>query len=682
MSVNVAPMRGPDGRAHYTLGVIEDISQRKRLEQDLRESEERYRLFAESATEGVLVHDFHTVLDVSGRFAEMFGYQPADLIGTSLRDWPILIEPADLSGALDLGKAGQVIHSELACVRRDGTPMALEYSAKDISYRGKIVRIVIARDITELKRNEQRLSELNEQLEQQAEERARQLYASRARLRAFFENSPDRMTLQRATADGRFVYEDINPTLERVYGMRRQDVIGRALEDVLGPETARIPLHYLRECLRTGASQRWVGQRTWQGETRTIDVMAVLVPGETDGGDRFIITTARDITEREQLEAQLRQAQKMEAVGQLTGGVAHDFNNLLTAVVSSLELIRAKSAEERVRRLADTAMRAAMRGGQLTHQLLSFSRRQNLRPTVVDLSVLLRETEALLRRAAGETIAVSFDSAPALWPCEVDPAQFEAAVMNLVVNARDAMPKGGRMELAARNATVGAAEAGLDLPVGDYVVLAVSDTGSGMSRDVLAHAFEPFFTTKEVGKGSGLGLSMVHGFARQSGGSVRIDSEPGRGTTVWLYLPKAWASAPDAAGSDHGLESLPRSSGTVLVVEDNEDLRNAIVDVLRSLNYRVFVASTGPQALEVIRHGENVDLLLSDIVMPAGMSGIELARQARRLLPSIKVLLTSGYTGEAFLEAGQEFPFLAKPYRPSELGRRIDELLKPLSLPA
>jgi signal transduction histidine kinase/CheY-like chemotaxis protein len=431
--------------------------------------------------------------------------------------------------------------------------------------------------------------------------------------------------------------------------------------------------------LRTGAPQRYVAQRTMAGLTRTVDVMVVLVPGETDGGDRFIITSARDITEREQLEAQLRQAQKMEAVGQLTGGVAHDFNNLLTAVVSSLELIRSKTAEERTRRLADVALRAAMRGGQLTHQLLSFSRRQNLRPTVVDLDALLRETEALLRRAVGETIELSFETAPDLWPSEVDSAQFEAAVMNLVVNARDAMPKGGRLVLATANATIGATERGLDLTLGDYVVLTVRDTGEGMARDVLAHAFEPFFTTKEIGKGSGLGLSMVHGFARQSGGTVRIESEPSVGTTVRLYLPRAEATPLGVQNPDHGLGTLARSSGTVLVVEDNEDVLHATVDVLRALNYKVFVASTGPQALEVIRRGETVDLLLSDIVMPAGMTGIELAHQARQLRPSVRVLLTSGYSAEAFLAPGQEpeFPFLAKPYRPSDLGRRVSELLKP-----
>jgi PAS domain S-box-containing protein len=486
-------------------------------------------------------------------------------------------------------------------------------------------------------------------------------------------------TALRATADGRFLYEDINPTCERAYGIRREETIGRTVEDVIGPEAARVPFHFFRECLRTGAPQRYVAQRTMAGLTRTVDVMVVLVPGETDGGDRFIITSARDITERELLEAQLRQAQKMEAVGQLTGGVAHDFNNLLTAVVSSLELIRSKTAEERTRRLADVALRAAMRGGQLTHQLLSFSRRQNLRPTVVDLDALLGETEALLRRAVGETIELSFETAPDLWPSEVDSAQFEAAVMNLVVNARDAMPKGGGLVLATANATIGATERGLDLTLGDYVVLTVRDTGEGMPREVLAHAFEPFFTTKEIGKGSGLGLSMVHGFARQSGGTVRIESELGVGTTVRLYLPRADATPLGVQNPDHGLGTLARSSGTVLVVEDNEDVLHATVDVLRALNYKVFVASTGPEALEVIRRGETVDLLLSDIVMPAGMTGIELAHEARQLRPSVRVLLTSGYSAEAFLAPGQEpeFPFLAKPYRPSDLGRRVSELLKP-----
>jgi PAS domain S-box-containing protein len=680
LHVRICPIRGD------LIGVyLRNIDVQKRAGTDLRASEERLRIASQAAQLGYWERDLVTnELRSSDQCKANYGLPPE----------AELTYPA-VFAAIHPEYREQMREASRRSVQ-EGTPYECEYpitwpdgSTHWISVRGQCMvaedgtplrNVGVTLDITERKRTERALQELNEQLERQVEERARQLYASQARLRAFFENSPDRLTLQRATADGRFLYEDINPTCERAYGIRREETIGRTVEDVIGAEAARVPFHFFRECLRTGMPQRYVVQRTMAGQTRTVDVMAVLVPGETDGGDRFIITSARDITEREQLEAQLRQAQKMEAVGQLTGGVAHDFNNLLTAVVSSLELIQTKTAEDRTRRLADVALRAAMRGGQLTHQLLSFSRRQNLRPTVVDVNTLLRETDTLLRRAVGETIEVSFETAPDLWPSEVDSAQFEAAVMNLVVNARDAMPKGGQLVLATGNATIGAAGGGLDLPVGDYVVLTVRDTGDGMPREVLAHAFEPFFTTKEIGKGSGLGLSMVHGFARQSGGTVRIESEPGVGTTVRLYLPRAEATLPGVHKTDNDLGNPARSSGTVLVVEDNEDVLHATVDVLRALNHKVFVASTGPQALEVIRRGEAVDLLLSDVVMPAGMSGIELAHQARQLRPSIRVLLTSGYSAEAFLEPGQEpeFPFLAKPYRPGELGRRVSELLKPV----
>ncbi|MEO8715824.1 MAG: ATP-binding protein, partial [Acetobacteraceae bacterium] len=377
-----------------------------------------------------------------------------------------------------------------------------------------------------------------------------------------------------------------------------------------------------------------------------------------------------DLTERADLEEQLRQAQKMEAVGQLTGGVAHDFNNLLTAVISSLELIQRRSTEEKVQALSRTALRAALRGAELTSQLLAFSRRQTLRPSVVDVAALLAETAELLRRTVGEAIEVVVEAAPGLWLTKVDAAQFQTAVMNLVVNARDAMGAPGRVLLGAENVRI---EAG-DPPAGDYVLVRVSDPGSGMTPEVLAHAFEPFFTTKPVGKGSGLGLSMVHGFVTQSGGAIRIESLPGAGTTVRLLLPRVDGAQPTRPGTDAPMtgEDTP---ARILYVEDDADVRAAGTEVLRTLGHTVLVACDGAQALAVLHRGAEIDLLLSDVVMPGGLNGAELAVQARRLRPGLPVLLTSGYAAAALGDASEAYAFIAKPFDAASLSRALRPLL-------
>src|SRR6185437_15961469 len=291
ISVRGRCLYAEDGTPLRDIGVTLDITARRRLEQDLRESEERYRLFAEAALEGVVVHDFERILDVSRRFAEMFGYRPEELIGQPVAVLESMVPPEEVAQARRRVATQHTAFNEMACLRRDGTPFTIEYAARHLTYRDRAVRLAIARDITERKRHEAALQRVNETLERQIEERARQLSASRARLRAFFDNSPDWLTLQRATADGRFVYVDLNPTCEAAYGLPRERVIGRRLEEVLGEEAAQVPLHHLREALRTGAPQRYVAHRTMAGRTRAIDVMFVLVPGAAgsrakDGGGR------------------------------------------------------------------------------------------------------------------------------------------------------------------------------------------------------------------------------------------------------------------------------------------------------------------------------------------------------------------------------------------------------------
>jgi signal transduction histidine kinase/streptogramin lyase len=381
--------------------------------------------------------------------------------------------------------------------------------------------------------------------------------------------------------------------------------------------------------------------------------------------------------ERERLRAQLQQAQKMEAVGQLTGGLAHDFNNLLTVIVASLELISYDlDADDPSQECVTEALEAANRGAALTHRLLAFSRKQTLHPRQVNLQTMVSGLGDLLRRTLGETIDIEMASDPDLWVCEVDPTQVETALLNLAVNARHAMPQGGHLTITTTNVFHSAAQAPLngEMEPGEYVLLAVKDTGTGMPPEVLSQVFDPFFTTKEVGKGSGLGLSMVYGFVTQSGGHVDIDSTEGEGTTVKLYFPRSEADAPDASSqatvsAEHGKGEL------ILLVEDDSAVRAMTVMMLGRLGYQTLAADTGQAALEALEDTEaNVALLLTDIVLPGGMSGIELARVVRSSRPEIAVLFISGYAQDVIHKHGGLDPrdqLVEKPFSADQLARKL-----------
>ncbi|MGH6969213.1 MAG: ATP-binding protein, partial [Stellaceae bacterium] len=382
---------------------------------------------------------------------------------------------------------------------------------------------------------------------------------------------------------------------------------------------------------------------------------------------------ADEIERRADLEEQYRQAQKMEAIGQLTGGVAHDFNNLLTVILGSLEQLERLVPADPARRLIQAAMRGAERGARLTQSLLSFARRQSLRPETVNLNRVIKEFGDLLRGAAGDHVQIQFLLNLTVDPCRVDPAQFQAALLNLVVNARDAMPEGGGRVSIETDTIALNADSGVGVAPGRYVRVTVSDTGSGMTPEVIERAFEPFYTTKEVGKGSGLGLSQVYGFVKQSGGHIELTSEPGIGTTVRLYLPRA-----DAAPKDRVEAVAHVAAGkaeTVLVVEDDAELREMVAESLRSLGYRVLTAADASAALALVERESRVDLLFSDYSMPRSMLGDELARRARRLKRGLKVLLTSGYAVAQQGAGIAEFTLLQKPYRQDELAHAIRQTL-------
>ncbi|WIM13250.1 response regulator [Enhydrobacter sp.] len=450
-------------------------------------------------------------------------------------------------------------------------------------------------------------------------------------------------------------------------------------EDLLSP---RLPaMRALLEPLLAGAeaaSQSSTMRVSYEGRDYEVS------RGEmADGG---AVVRCVDVTDKLRDEAALRQGQKMEAVGQLTGGMAHDFNNILQIVQANLDLIKADMPSDAaaLARL-QSASTAADRGARLTQQLLAFSRRQPLAPRPTAVGRLVADLSSLLRHALGERITLEVVVAPAPWNATIDPGQLENALLNLAINARDAMPDGGTVRVEVSNATLDRRYAALhpEVTPGSYVVIDVADTGTGMSADVVARAFDPFFTTKQEGKGTGLGLSMVYGFVRQSNGHIRIDTAIGQGTSVKLYLPRTLDAVVEASG-----ESADPAGGSarILVVEDNKDVRLAVVDMLSGWGYRVVAAESPDAASEILERDRAFDLLFTDIVMPGTMSAIELADLARRLNPAIAVLLTSGYARDLIpTHAGPVYQMIAKPYRGEELAAKIRAVLagrEPSAAPA
>jgi len=393
-------------------------------------------------------------------------------------------------------------------------------------------------------------------------------------------------------------------------------------------------------------------------------------------------------------EDQLRQAQKMEAIGQLTGGIAHDFNNLLTGILGSLEMLQARVRQNRLAeagRYVEAAVNSANRAAALTHRLLAFARRQPLDPRPLDVNKLVASMEDLLRRSIGEAVAMEFSPAPALWLTFCDRNQLETVLLNLAINARDAMPGGGKLVIGTRNTEIDeVASRYLDLKPGEYVCMTVADTGSGMTPDVIARAFDPFFTTKPIGQGTGLGLSMVYGFAKQSGGHVRIESALGHGATVELYLPRhlgaerqdtklasgSPASLPLAIGERIGVRGA-EAAGTVLLIEDEPVVRELVLDVLSELGLAALSASDGSAALKILRSDARIDLVVTDVGLP-GMNGRALADAAREIRPELKFLFITGYAENAALSRGFFSPgmaMLTKPFAVDALTARIRDLL-------
>jgi PAS domain S-box-containing protein len=469
----------------------------------------------------------------------------------------------------------------------------------------------------------------------------------------------------------------VSPSSLALLGYRPDEMEGRNASPFLYPDDLDKTRDEMRMA-RRGHVMRNFDTRYVHKNGRVVPLAWTGIWSDADQQHFFI---GRDMSERNAAEERLRRAQRLEAVGQLTGGIAHDFNNLLTVVIGNLDLLQERLAGDPVAAdHAARALRAATRGAALTRQLLAFARRQPLDAKVIDVNERVTATMDLLYRTLGEEIEVSTGLAPALWPAVADPGQLEAAIVNLAINARDAMPEGGRLLIETANRRIDANDVAksFDAAPGDYVMLAVSDTGTGMPPEVLARVFEPFFTTKPAGKGTGLGLSMVYGFVRQSQGHVQIYSEVGHGTSVRIYLPRAGAAAEIAAEPVTETMARARAGERILAVEDNPDVRRIVVAQLAELGYAVIEAANGEAAIGILGRGEPLDLLFTDIVMPGGMTGYDLARAARTLRPDLKVLLTSGFpktTTEDERRPGEFSHLLIKPYRRAELAAKIRAVL-------
>ena len=557
----------------------------------------------------------------------------------------------------------------------------------------ELVEDVAARiwDAVERARAQDELERMNQTLEAQVDERSNQLREALAaleistkRLRTAFETS---FVLQGyLEPDGTLL--DVNPAALAAIEGRLETVVGQPFWDTPWfSATPGVPAMVQDAVRRAAAGETSfgafvvnlpTGRRAFDFSLRPVRTLTGAVIG--------LISEAFETTQRLAAEEQLRQSQKMEAVGQLTGGLAHDFNNLLTGITGSLELLRARIAQGRhgeTERFIAAAMRAADRAAALTHRLLAFSRRQTLDPKPTDVNRLVADMEELVRRTVGPSVTLDTVAAEGLWNTLVDPPQLENALLNLCLNARDAMPEGGRLTIQTANCVVDRRTAReRELSAGDYVMLRVTDTGTGMSAEVSARAFDPFFTTKPIGMGTGLGLSMIYGFARQSGGQVRIASSPGQGTTVSLYLPRHRGKASDEAASDATAPSqAPRAvdGETVLVVDDEPTVRMLVADVLLELGYRALEAEDGAGALRILESGARIDLLVSDVGLPNGMNGRQVADAARMLRPGLKVLFITGYAETAVIGDGQLEPgmhLLTKPFTMKTLAGRIRALIE------
>ncbi len=671
MTAAVAP--GADRRAiNLPIEAPGEVGVLARAFQLSLDQERLFSAVAENVGEAIMtVNDRSEIETANSAATQMYGYGDGELIGLPLNALSGELpgrQPGDLIAAHALRpspRPGEDGAQETLGRRKDGSLFPLEMIVSHTVVNGRLFFIAATRDITQRKRAE---------AERQESER---------RFATMFQTSPALVTITNLD-DGR-VYE-VNKSWLAAFGLERDAVVGHSIEE-LGIGLNFDDRRQLRNALAMSGSVRDLEVRLHLRDAKALVLLMSAEVVQIDGRAR-VITTSIDVTEYRKKEDQLRQAHRMDAVGQLAGGIAHDFNNLLTVILGTSESMREllPARSQRLREMTDVVINAADRGADLTRRLLAFSRRQTLDPEVIDPSDAIRSSEIILRRTMGEDVAIRLSVSPTVSRVHVDRGQLESALLNLAVNARDAMPHGGTLTIEADDSMVDAANAAQcgGLKPGAYVRIAVSDTGTGMPPEVAARAFEPFFTTKGPGKGTGLGLSMVYGFVTQSGGTVRIFSEPGHGARVTMFLPMA---SPALAGGDTkpAEDSVSAAAGQitasgltarVLVVEDEPNVRDLVLMQLTALGYTANAVEDAASALAAIRLAA-YDVLLTDVILPGGMNGRELADVMAESHPELRVMFTSGYSQQAIEIQGMLMPgatLLHKPFRKVELGRKMREV--------
>ncbi len=684
---SLLPLRTPAGRslvhnilvqpvcekpASKCLVQVTDVTVAARRAEILRERQNaRYASVVDSAPDAILTLDAAGLIQFANPAATReFGYASQELVGHHMG---LLLEEEAWGKIWPSVLGGEPVHGpvEVVARRKDGSPSYLEISASRWTSDSRVFVTIILRDVNERRAVEEALRTLNQTLERRVAERT----ADRDRM---WRLSTDVMIV--AQLNG--TINAINPAWTQLFGWDEAGLVGSSMIDFIHPEDRDQFQSILRD-LSTGGAPKLFELRlqTHDYRSRRIEWSAVAADGLLQAVGRDVTAEREAEQALQKAEEALRQAQKMEAIGQLTGGIAHDFNNLLTGIIGSMHILKRRVTAGRyddAERFMDAAVASANRAAALTHRLLAFARRQPLDLKAVDANQMVRGMEELLHRTLGEQVELTTDLEPALWPAFTDAHQLENAILNLAINARDAMPDGGRLTITTRNAV--SHEPVLDgqeeIPDGNYTVICVSDTGAGMPPDVITKAFEPFFTTKPIGQGTGLGLSMIYGFTKQSRGAVRIQSTVGHGTTVSLYLPRH--NGPILPPPDKQPHEVPKGDGeTVLLVEDDSSVRLLIGEVLRELGYACIEASEGQAALPILISNTRLDLMITDVGLP-GLSGRQLATVARQYRPELKILFVTGYAEHAtghtkFLEPGMEM--VTKPFALDALALKIREMI-------
>ncbi|HEV7689530.1 MAG TPA: PAS domain S-box protein [Hyphomonadaceae bacterium] len=669
-NISVLPL-GPLGTG--CLIQISDVTAITNKEAVLRERQNaRYNAVVDSATDPILTIDAEGFVQWINKASEaVFGYASKQIVGRPVS--AILGESENLSEAIATFKRAVASARPIETVARarNGLRLEIEFSASSWQGQGRNYITAILRDITERKAGERALLQLNKSLETAVAERT----ADRDRM---WRLSSDMMVI--AHLDGRITAT--NPAATVLLGWSEPRLVGGNIRELVVSED----LEKWNEAVYAIKADQI--PRRFELRVKTADQKERWIEWGVAVADTFIQAVGRDVTAEKEAEAALhsaeealRQSQKMEAIGQLTGGIAHDFNNLLAGVIGGLEIVKRRISTGRyedLSRFMEASISSANRAASLTHRLLAFSRLQPLDPRPYDVNDIVKGMEELLRRSLGEQVRLKTHLGASLGLAATDANQLENAILNLAINARDAMPDGGEVMISTALADDEdlARLRAEGLSAGSYIKLAVADTGTGMSPDVLTKAFDPFFTTKPIGKGTGLGLSMIYGFAKQSQGHAEITSEIGKGTMVTLYLPQAQGAEPEARDAE--LEQAPRGAGeTVLIVEDDPAVRMLIADVLHELGYAAIEVGDSRAALPVLQSDARLDLMVSDVGLP-GIDGRKLAEIARQHRPNLKILFVTGYAQHARVRdefLGKDMDMLTKPFALDALGHKIREML-------